>query len=98
MAAAMKGDVARLADLSFDCIMCGLCAARCPAKRPNITLRSWPGGLWCYLAPHSQHLAGRLEELKAGQYSEELAQLKQMAREELVRSTGSGRLSLRTSS
>ena len=28
IAAAMRGDIAKLADLSFDCIMCGLCASR----------------------------------------------------------------------
>ena len=32
MAAAMRGDIARLAELSFDCVMCGLCTARCPAE------------------------------------------------------------------
>jgi hypothetical protein len=31
MAAAMRGDVARLAELSFDCLMCCLCTSRCPA-------------------------------------------------------------------
>ena len=32
MAAGMRGDIAAMADISFDCIMCGLCAARCPAE------------------------------------------------------------------
>ncbi|MCL6449499.1 MAG: 4Fe-4S dicluster domain-containing protein, partial [Armatimonadetes bacterium] len=32
VAAALRGDFARAAELSFDCIMCGLCAARCPAQ------------------------------------------------------------------
>jgi len=32
MAAAMRGDIAMVANMSFDCIMCGLCAARCPAE------------------------------------------------------------------
>ena len=30
--AALRGDIARAADLSFDCIMCGLCASRCPGE------------------------------------------------------------------
>jgi len=37
MAAAMRGDIANAADLSFDCIMCGLCATRCPASTLTLT-------------------------------------------------------------
>ena len=29
--AALRGDISRTADLSFDCIQCGLCSMRCPA-------------------------------------------------------------------
>jgi heterodisulfide reductase subunit C len=32
IAAAQRGDIAKVADLSFDCLMCGLCASRCPAE------------------------------------------------------------------
>jgi succinate dehydrogenase/fumarate reductase-like Fe-S protein len=32
MAAAMRGDIERVAELILSCIMCGLCAARCPAE------------------------------------------------------------------
>ena len=31
--AALKGDIEKSASLSFDCIQCGLCAARCPADK-----------------------------------------------------------------
>ncbi len=30
--AIIRGDIEKAADLSFDCIMCGLCAMRCPAE------------------------------------------------------------------
>lgn len=85
MAAAMKGDIARLADLSFDCIMCGLCAARCPAEEAQYNIAILARRLYGrYLAPRSQHLAQRLDELEAGQYADELAQLRAVTREELV--------------
>ena len=39
IAAAQRGDIAKVADLSFDCLMCGLCAARCPVG--TITMQSF---------------------------------------------------------
>jgi succinate dehydrogenase/fumarate reductase-like Fe-S protein len=32
VAAMLRGDLAEAAELSFDCVMCGLCTARCPAE------------------------------------------------------------------
>jgi ferredoxin len=84
MAAAMRGDIARVADLSFDCIMCGMCVSRCPAEeaQPNIAIlcRRLYGR---YLAPRAQHLAHRVAEIYAGTYDEELAQMKAMPDAEL---------------
>jgi len=77
MAAAMRGDIARVADLSFDCIMCGMCVSRCPAEeaQPDIAIlcRRLYGR---YLAPKSQHLAERVAAIKAGEFDEGLAQMK----------------------
>jgi len=85
MAAGMKGDIARLADLSFDCIMCGLCAARCPAEEAQYNIAILARRLYGrYLAPRSRHLEQRLEELRAGRYEDELARLRAMTRDELV--------------
>jgi succinate dehydrogenase/fumarate reductase-like Fe-S protein len=86
MAAAMRGDIARVADLSFDCIMCGMCVSRCPAEeaQPNIAIlaRRLYG---CYLAPRAQHLAERVTEVNAGRYDEEFAQIKTLPEAELRR-------------
>lgn len=84
MAAAMRGDIARVADLSFDCIMCGMCVSRCPAEeaQPNIAIlcRRLYGK---YLAPKAQHLAQRVAEIEAGRYDEELAGIKSTPEAEL---------------
>ena len=84
MAAAMRGDIARVADLSFDCIMCGMCVSRCPAEeaQPNIAIlaRRLYGR---YLAPKSEHLAVRVREIEQGKYDEEFAQIKAMPDAEL---------------
>ena len=85
MAAGMKGDISRMADLSFDCIMCGLCAARCPAEEAqhNIALlaRRLHGR---YLAPPSMHLRKRTEEIRRGDFDAELAELKGLTSEDLA--------------
>jgi succinate dehydrogenase/fumarate reductase-like Fe-S protein len=86
MAAALRGDLPELADASFDCIMCGLCVARCPAELvpPNVSLlgRRLYGK---YLAPQAGHLQKRLEEIQAGCYTQEINELKDLPLVELKR-------------
>jgi ferredoxin len=79
MAAAMRGDIARVADLSFDCIMCGMCVSRCPAEeaQPNIAILARRLYGRC-LAPRSKHLAARVQEIDQGKYDEEFVQIKAM--------------------
>ncbi len=83
---ALRGDIAAVADKSFDCVMCGLCAARCPQG-----LVPYNVGLLCrrlygrYLAADSQHLEDRIAEVKAGKYDDELTEMKNMKEEELRR-------------
>ena len=85
MAAGMRGDIATMADLSFDCIMCGLCAVRCPAEEAQYNIAILARRLYGrYLAPRSKHLQERLEEIKAGKFDEAIAELKSLSREELV--------------
>jgi succinate dehydrogenase/fumarate reductase-like Fe-S protein len=85
MAAGMKGDIAEMADLSFDCIMCGLCAARCPAEEAQYNIAILARRLYGrYLAPRSEHLEERLEELEAGKFDDQMETLKALDRDELV--------------
>jgi len=85
MAAAMKGDIATLADLSFDCIMCGLCAARCPAEEAQYHVAILARRLYGrYLAPRSKHLEERLKEIETGKFDAEIAELKACSKEELT--------------
>jgi succinate dehydrogenase/fumarate reductase-like Fe-S protein len=84
MAAALSGDLPALADLSFDCINCGLCVARCPAELvpPNVALlgRRLYGK---YLAPPARHLQQRLQEIEAGAFRAELRELQALDLAEL---------------
>jgi len=84
MAAAMRGDVARAADLSFDCIMCGLCAARCPAEEVQFNVAILCRRLYArHVAPPAVHLAERVQEVASGAFDAELARLKELSRDEL---------------
>jgi len=85
MAAGMKGDIAKMADLSFDCIMCGLCAARCPAEEAQYNIAILARRLYGrYLAPRSEHLRERLEEIEVCKFDAEMEELKGLNKEELT--------------
>jgi len=83
---ALRGDVREVGSKSFDCVMCGLCAARCPQGLAphNIALlcRRLYGR---YLAPRSKHLDDRIAEIEAGNFDAELEKLKRMGKAGLRR-------------
>jgi succinate dehydrogenase/fumarate reductase-like Fe-S protein len=75
----MRGDIEAVANMSFDCIMCGLCAARCPAEEPQYNIAILARRLYGrYLAPRSEHLQQRVDEIQAGHYNNELVELKSL--------------------
>ena len=67
VAAAQRGDIAKVADLSFDCLMCGLCASRCPAEIVQYNVAILARRLYSrHLARPAAHLAARVAEIEAG--------------------------------
>jgi len=82
--AAIRGDYERVADLSFDCIMCGLCASRCPAEivqyHVALLARRICGAKILKRAPH---LKDRLKELEAGKFDAAIGKLMGAGTEEL---------------
>jgi heterodisulfide reductase subunit C len=84
VAAAMRGDLKRVVELSMECVMCGMCAARCPAELApfNIALliRRMYGK---HVIPPSPQLNQRLNEIKEGKFKEELERLKKTDKTEL---------------
>lgn len=84
MAAALRGDIAKAADLTFDCIMCGLCAARCPANIVPYNIAILCRRLYGKnLSPKSKHLEERLAEIKKGKFDAELRKLMKAEEQEL---------------
>lgn len=84
VAYAQRGDVERCANESFDCIMCGLCASRCPAHIVQyfvgILARRLYGKHVLSSAPHLQE---RVKEIQEQKYDAELDALMKKDTEEL---------------
>ena len=78
IAYAQRGEYEKCAEESFDCVMCGVCSSRCPAgiSHPQVAMlaRRLNGK---YLAPKTQHLADRIQEIKNGTFEELLESLMQ---------------------
>jgi len=82
----MKGDIAAAADLSFDCIMCGLCATRCPAEIVQYYVAILSRRLYAaHMSPRAKHLQERLQEMKEGLFDAELDRLTQLSTAELTK-------------
>jgi len=79
-----RGDIARAAELSFDCVQCGLCAARCPAEIVHYHAAQLARRVYGkYLAKPSPNLEKRIKEIEEGKYDEEIKRLKSMGLEEM---------------
>lgn len=82
--AALRGEIARVADLSFDCIACGLCTARCPGELVPYNIALLARRLYgAYIAPRSPHLQKRVEEIQAGKWNGPVQELKALSADEL---------------
>ena len=84
IAYAQRAEYEKCAEESFDCVMCGVCSARCPAgiSHPQVAMlaRRLYGK---YLAPESKHLTERVKEIEDGVFEELLAELMQKPLAEL---------------
>ena len=82
--AAIRGDIEKVADMSFDCIMCGLCASRCPAEIVHYHVGLLARRLYgAKVQKRSPHLAERMKEIKAGKFEPGLDKLGKMSEKEL---------------
>ncbi len=80
----IRGEVEKAADESFDCVMCGLCASRCPAHIVHYQVALLARRLYGkYLAPPSPHLKKRVEEIQEGKFDGELDELTKASVDEL---------------
>ena len=86
MSDALRGDIHQVAIKSFDCVMCSLCAARCPQGLVPYNIALLCRRLYGhYLAPRSKHLEDRIAEIEAGKFDAEIEEFKNMDKKELKR-------------
>ncbi|SFH02448.1 2Fe-2S iron-sulfur cluster binding domain-containing protein [Desulfotomaculum arcticum] len=84
VAAALRGDFAKAAELSFDCIMCGLCAAKCPAQITPYNIAILVRRYYSkHMLPKPDHLVERVAEIKAGCFDGELEKIAAASEEQL---------------
>lgn len=86
IASAQRGEIDRVADLSFDCIQCGLCASRCPAEIAQYHVAQLGRRIFSrYKQKPAPHLIARIKEIEAHTFDEEFKKLMSMDRKELER-------------
>ena len=82
--AALRGDFKAVADLSFDCIQCGLCALRCPAEIVHYNVGQLGRRMYGhYGMPVPEHLAARMKEIEEGTCDADLDEMMGVSEEEL---------------
>jgi succinate dehydrogenase/fumarate reductase-like Fe-S protein len=84
VSAIKQGDIAKAAQLSFDCIQCGLCTSRCMGELPQYHLAQLARRIYGkHLQPHAEHVAKRVAEIQSGKYDAMLEKLTKLDHAEL---------------
>ena len=79
IAALKRGDIKAAAEISFDCIQCGLCASRCMGELPQYHIAQLARRInGRYLTPQAEHLKTMVANIDSGRYQESLNGLKVM--------------------
>lgn len=76
VAAIKQGNLDKAAELSFDCIQCGLCATRCMAEMAQYHIAQMVRRIrGRFIAPPSVHVDKQVEAIKSGYYDEAMAKV-----------------------
>jgi len=84
VSALKRGDIQAAAEISFDCIQCGLCASRCMGEMAQYHIAQLARRMWGgKLAPHAEHLDEMCQTIESGAFEDELAELKSLSEDDL---------------
>ncbi len=82
--AAIRGDFEQVAELSFDCIQCGLCALRCPAEIVHYHVAQLGRRMFGrYGLPKEKNVVVRVKEIKDKKFEKEFEKILSLEMEEL---------------
>lgn len=85
IAAAMAGNIQQAAELSFDCVMCGLCAARCPAEEAQYNIAILARRLYGrHILPKAIHLEERVNQVNEGRFESMLKDLMKANKDQIM--------------
>ncbi len=84
IAEAQRGNLAAVAELSFDCVMCGLCASRCLAQMVPYNIAMAARRLYAYfMLPRPDYVGTRIKEVEQGVYDQQIDALLEEEQEKL---------------
>ena len=84
ISAAKRGDIKSAAEISFDCIQCGLCASRCMGELAQYHIAQLCRRInGSYITPKAEHLEKMVEAIDDGAFDDSIAALKAMDAEAL---------------
>jgi ferredoxin len=84
VSALKRGDIAAAAEISFDCIQCGLCASRCMGEMAQYHIAQLARRLYGgKLAPKAEHLQKMCDDIESGSFDDDLTKLKTTGEDEL---------------
>jgi Fe-S oxidoreductase len=84
VAAAQRGDLQSVAEMSFDCVMCGLCASRCLAQMVPYNIAMAARRLYAlFMLPRPDFVKTRIEEVRQGIYQDQIDTLLEQGQAEL---------------
>ena len=86
MSAAIRGNLKEVTEKSFDCLMCGLCAARCAQGLVPYNIALLSRRLYAkHLTKVPEHTKQRIAEINAGKYDDEIHEMQKMNVEQLTK-------------
>jgi ferredoxin len=86
ISAMKQGNIVKAAEISFDCIQCGLCVSRCMGELPQYHIGQLARRVYAkYIQPHAEHLKKRVEDIHSAKYDKMLDELTGMSEEELTK-------------
>jgi formate hydrogenlyase subunit 6/NADH:ubiquinone oxidoreductase subunit I len=84
ISALKQGNIAEAAQLSFDCIQCGLCTSRCFGELAQYHMLQLARRIYgAKIVPRAEHLASMVKAVDEGRYDRFLDELKQAKEDEL---------------